>query len=139
MQLKTLLCVQTAYQRGFHSLNQTDLWWWVASHPLEMPPFLSPVPLGSPHTPHAINSSLSCHRKKRKDRGILLQPGLCQPYPIPDMPLCSQEPVGGYSRLLRDRAEWLPVVAPTSSPDFHYGAVQKRPISSAVPGTAQQQ
>lgn len=31
-----------------------------------------------------------------KDRGILLQPGLCQPYPIPNMPSCSQEPVGGW-------------------------------------------
>lgn len=68
----------------------------VASYPLEVPPFLPPVPLGSPHTPRAINSRLSCHRKKGKDRGILLQPGLCQPYPIPGMPLCSQEPVGGW-------------------------------------------
>lgn len=65
--------------------------------PLEVPSFLWTVPPGSPHIPHAINSSLSrSDGRKGKDRGILLQPGLCQPYPIPDMPLCSQEPVGGW-------------------------------------------
>lgn len=41
----------------------------------------------------------TCHKpsdgRKEKDRGILLQPSLCQPYPIPDMPLCSQRLVGG--------------------------------------------
>lgn len=65
--------------------------------PLEVPSFLWPVPPGSPQIPRAINSCLSCSdRRKGKDRGILLQPGLCQPYSIPDMPLCSQEPVGGW-------------------------------------------
>lgn len=65
--------------------------------PLEVPSFLWPVPPGSPHIPRAINSSLSrSDGRKGKYRGILLQPGLCQPYPIPDMPLCSQEPAGGW-------------------------------------------
>lgn len=70
--------------------------------PLDVPSFLWPVPPGSPHIPHAINSCLSrSDGRKGKYRGILLRPGFCQPYPIPDMPLCSQEPVGGWQAAQR--------------------------------------
>lgn len=40
----------------------------VASYPLEVPPFLPPVPLGSPHTPDAINSCLISPVTERKER-----------------------------------------------------------------------
>lgn len=48
-------------------------------------------------TYHTTSSSFS-HTDGRKVQysGILLQTGLCQPHPIPGMPLCSQKQVGGW-------------------------------------------